>query len=83
MNADFQGHFEVVAFVEGMFEVMKRYHQAGGQARATGFGAASTGNHIGRAKQVRVFNFLASAHLAGKEASIFCQAMRVAKTSSR
>jgi hypothetical protein len=58
-----------VAFVEGMFEVRQRDHQASGQARASGFGDASTGDHFGRAKQVRAFNLLASAHLACKEVS--------------
>jgi hypothetical protein len=57
----------LVAFVEGVFEVQQRDHQAGGQARATGFGDASTGHHFVRAKQVQVFNLLASAHLSGKE----------------
>ncbi len=50
-----------VAFVEGVFEVEQRDHQAGGQARASGFGDASTGHHFGRTKQVRVFDLLAKA----------------------
>jgi hypothetical protein len=55
-----------VASVEGVFEVQQGDHQAGGQAGATGFGDASTGNHFGRTKQVRIFDLPARAHLAGK-----------------
>jgi hypothetical protein len=80
LNEDFVIH------IEGMFEVQQSDHQAGGQARTSGIGDASTDNRFGRARQVRVFKLLASAQLAGKEganvAAIPCQGMWLAKTAS-
>jgi hypothetical protein len=43
-----------------------------GQAQAIGFIDTRTGNHFGYSKQVRVFDLLPSAHLAGKDVDQRC-----------